>query len=68
MKSNRTHTAHTQHKHPNLYQTLKREKEALVSMFLASDSQNELTEQIKKIDELCCKIDNQRNGKSDRSF
>jgi hypothetical protein len=68
MKSNRTHTAHTQHKHPNLYQTLKKEKETLVSMFLASATQNELTEQIKKIDELCCKIDNQRNTRSHRSL
>lgn len=45
------------HKRADLYQTLSREKEALVTMFLSSASQMELTEQIRKIDELCLKID-----------
>jgi hypothetical protein len=60
MKSNRS-TASTpaSPKINSLYQTLSKEKEALVTMFLSSASHNELTEQIKKIDELCSIIDSQ---------
>jgi hypothetical protein len=60
MKSNRATTSRpSSPKITNLHQTLSREKEALVTMFLASASHNELTEQIKKIDDLCSRIDSQ---------
>jgi hypothetical protein len=41
----------------NLHEELSTEKEMLVTMFLSSASQHELTEQIKKIDNLCSRID-----------
>lgn len=59
MKSNRDHIATTRTVASNLRQKLLKEKEALVTMFLSSASHNELNEQIKKIDELCSRIDNQ---------
>lgn len=60
MKSNKGRTTpRVAHKQPNLHRTLSKEKEALVTMFLASATHNELTEQIKKIDDLCSKIDDE---------
>jgi hypothetical protein len=47
-----------------LHQELSREKENLVTMFLSSASHHELTDQIKKIDELCTKIDLNRGNQS----
>jgi hypothetical protein len=60
MKSNRDNTAQPL-KRSDLYQILSREKELLVTMFLSSASHNELSEQIKKIDELCTRIDNRQH-------
>jgi hypothetical protein len=58
MKSNRTTTSTPATlKITHLRQTLSKEKEALVTMFLASASHNELSEQIKKIDQLCSKLE-----------
>jgi hypothetical protein len=58
MKSNKGRTTpRVALKQPNLHRTLSKEKEMLVTMFLASATHNELTEQIKKIDALCLKID-----------
>jgi hypothetical protein len=60
MKSNRSTTSTpATPKLTHLRQTLSQEKEALVTMFLASASHNELSEQIKKIDKLCSKIESQ---------
>ena len=59
MKSNREQNTSSRTGKLSLRQILLKEKEALVTMFLASASHNELTEQIKKIDELCSKLDNQ---------
>ena len=56
MESNRGNTGDNQ-KGATLHQTLSREKETLVTMFLSSASDNELAEQIRKIDELCSKLD-----------
>ena len=62
MKSNKSNNVPGRPAHPNLHQSLRKEKEALVTMFLSSASQKELTEQIKKIDRLCTQIDHlQRN-------
>lgn len=64
MKSNRgTPSPATSGNISNLHQSLSQEKEALVTMFLSSASQHELTEQIKKIDALCCRIDQNHRGK-----
>jgi hypothetical protein len=64
MKSNKDHiSSRIRQKQPNLHRTLSKEKEALVTMFLSSATHNELTEQIKKIDELCSKIDVQQRRK-----
>lgn len=59
MKSNRVDNTPSRTVNVNLRETLLKEKEALVTMFLSSASHNELSEQIKKIDELCSKLDNQ---------
>ena len=62
MKSNKDHiSSRMRQKQPNLQRSLSKEKETLVTMFLSSASHNELTEQIKKIDDLCSKIDDQHN-------
>ena len=61
MKSNKDHlSSRAPQMQPNLHQTLSKEKEALVTMFLSSATQTELTEQIKRIDELCSKIDREQ--------
>ena len=57
MKSNRGHTDLRTDINRNLHLALSKEKETLVSMFLASASHNELTEQIRKINALCSRID-----------
>ena len=62
MKSNRVDNTPSRTVNVNLRETLLKEKEALVTMFLSSASHNELSEQIKKIDELCSKLDNQHKG------
>ncbi len=63
MKSNRGITSATSPNMSHLHQTLSQEKEALVTMFLSSASQQELTNQIEKIDALCCRIDQNHRGK-----
>jgi hypothetical protein len=64
VKSNKHHTTSPARlKNPNLRQTLTREKEALVTMFLSNATHMELTQQIKKIDDLCSKIDMQQRSK-----
>lgn len=60
MKSNRGYTSNAS-SGQNLHQALSREKETLVSMFLCSASHNEINEQIKKIDELCIKLDQRQD-------
>jgi hypothetical protein len=65
MKSNKEHiSALVRHTQPSLKRTLSKEKETLVTMFLSSASHNELTEQIKKIDDLCSRVDDNQNKPS----
>lgn len=56
MKSNRGTSTRTPSR-LNLYQTLSKEKEALVTMFLCSAGHNAINEQIRKIDQLCIQLD-----------
>ncbi|MBL7698524.1 MAG: hypothetical protein JNK79_10205 [Chitinophagaceae bacterium] len=63
MKSNRNHIKPNSSDRSNLFHALNREKETLVTMFLSSATHNELTEQIKKIDALCSRIDKKQHNK-----
>jgi hypothetical protein len=65
MKSNRLHTDPERVKDPDvLLNQIKKEKEALVTMFLLNASISELADQYKRIDELHARINENNLGRS----